>query len=99
MFTDATTFATALANASPAFILAVAWFVTAYAYWNERKKCDKLHSEILSNSKEMVGAIGNVQQAIQGFRESMLTVAMLQQRTVGAVQQQTAEMKKDGGKS
>ena len=98
MFHDATTFAEALANAGPTFILAVVWFVTAYSYYSERKKNDKLHSEILANSKEMVGCIGNVQQAIQGFRESLLTVAMLQQRTVGAVQQQTMDAKKEGTK-
>ena len=95
MFTDAVTFATAIANAGPVVILAVVWFVTVIAYNNERKKNDRLHAEILANSKEMVTAIGNVQQAVQGFRESMLTVAMLQQRVSGTIQQ-AVEQKKEG---
>lgn len=97
MIPSALTFGQALAAAGPSFILGVFCAILMYAYNAERKRNDRLHIEIQANSKEMVVAFGGVQQAIQGFRDSMLTVAMLQQRVeTRATVQQAADNRKEG---
>jgi hypothetical protein len=71
---DLLNLATLIDRGSYAFVLVLACLVLGWAYWQERKKNERLHAEILANSKEMVAVIRNVEMAVTGFKDALMSI-------------------------
>jgi tRNA A37 threonylcarbamoyladenosine modification protein TsaB len=71
---DLLNLATLIDRGSYGLVLVLISLVMGWAYWQERKKNERLHAEILANSKEMVAVIRNVEMAVTGFKDALMSI-------------------------
>lgn len=71
---DVINMANAIERGGIVFTLIVALFALFWLYREERKKADKLNIELQAVTKEMITALTNVHNAIDGFKEVLNSV-------------------------
>ena len=71
---DTVSLAETISKGGAVLILVLACLALIYAYRDERKKNDKLNSQILDNSKEMLVALNSVATAMSGFKDLLFTL-------------------------
>lgn len=70
----AITLADAIERGGIIFTLAMVICGVAWLFIQERKKNERLNTEIMANNKAMVEALLSVKTAVDGFRETLATL-------------------------